>query len=71
MLSHRRRVVGIGGVILSLAFPGCSGEVESPPAESGQIEINPAMEKMQEEMMAKYGKKTGPRRGGGAAKGKD
>jgi len=69
MVIRRPQVVGLSGVILGLALLGCSGEVESPPAESGTIEINPSMEKMKQEMMAKYGKKTAPKKSG-AAKGK-
>jgi len=68
MVNRRHHVVGICGLILSFTLLGCGGEVESPPAESNQIEINPAMEKMKEDMMARYGKKTAPRK---AAKGKD
>ena len=63
MLNHRRRVVGISGVVLGVAFLGCGGEVESPPAESDQFEITPAMEKMKQDMMmAKYGQEDRPGR---------
>jgi hypothetical protein len=68
MRNRRNRVVGISGLILSFVLLGCGGEVESPPAEGTQIEINPAMEKMKSDMMAKYGKKTAPRK---AVKGKN
>lgn len=61
-MNRRHRVVAVSGLLLSFILLGCGGEVESPPAESTQIEINPAMEKMKEDMMAKYGKKTAPRK---------
>jgi len=52
MAKNRRRIAGVGAIIVGLACLGCSDEVAPEPTEPGKL--SPGMEKMKAEMLKAY-----------------